>query len=84
MSVLFERGPQKTESLRFLLEKSEKTAQVNQLFNRVSKFKYDQKKKKWEDKTCTLSLGYYDKSKYTKTSAFTLNLTEFIGKGEVN
>ena len=84
MSIFFERGPQKSESLRFLMTKEDKHAEVNHLFNRTSQFVYDQKKKKWEDKTCTLSLGYHENSKYTKTGTLTLNLAEYIDKGEVH
>ena len=84
MSVTFERGPHKDESLRFELSKTKQKAELTQLFKCVSGFLGDNKK--YDEKFCEISLGYFDvkdKKTWHKIGTFSLNLAEYVDKGEV-
>lgn len=58
MSVIFERGPQTDETLRFVMNRDKTVQEINQKFQRVSGFYFDKNIQRWEEKVLYLKLGY--------------------------
>lgn len=81
--LVFERGPQKVESLKFQLGPSNKKADIMQLFHRESGFEYNSKSNKWEKKEASLTLNYFEKGKKKEMGKIKFNVAEFVDKGEV-
>jgi len=61
-----------------VLSQKVRKAEVKQLFNRTSKFDFDEKKNKWEDKIRNLELGYFEKGKWIKSHNVTINMGLYI------
>ena len=80
---MFERGPQKDDSLKFQLGPSNKKADIMMLFHRESGFEYNSKSDKWEKKEASLTLNYFEKGKKKEMGKVKFNVAEFVDKGEV-
>jgi hypothetical protein len=60
-----------------------KFVKLDQIFQRTSGFYYDERNERWFEKICTLSLGHYLNGKRLKIGSVTINLSDFVDKGEV-
>lgn len=82
MSVFFERGPQKDETKRFLMQKETTEFEINEKFKRVSTFYYEKQSKKWQEKFLCLNLGFYVQGKFNEAGRIQINMADMVNEGE--
>lgn len=85
MSIIFERGPQKVATKKFMMQKEVCAIEIEETFVRVSGFYYDKKALKWQEKTLNLNLGFHSAEKggkFTSMGSITVDMAEIVDQGD--
>lgn len=83
LSLKIIRGPQIFESEKFDIDGTKKNVKLNLSFTRDSGFIWLPRLNRWEEKFCTIQLGYHEFNKWTLTGTVDIDMAPMVDKGYV-